>query len=1193
MLLPLLLSSPLLAATWPAESEWQALTQGGTPMADIEGDHQRSGEPIEDNSLDVVGDFTDAAVYWYADGEDVLFRMRITETPCPTADCATLVGGSWSIAINTDPNLETLDYAIQFSDRGINLLDNTSGDTGPAAQLARVTNTADVDWALSEGDLNFGTKADWFVDIAVSRADLARWFGIADDTELRFTAITDDSYNALEHDRDMAGSDDSAALGGMLDGWSDPLWIDGDGDGLTDPEEALLGTDPEDADSDDDGLSDAEELAEGTDALSCDSDGDGLPDGLELGRTEPAAGTDEGSGCFIADTDPSSTTDPLRADTDAGGVSDGDEDWDRDGAVGAWEIDPERGADDVDTDGDGIWDILEQLCPLDGGAIDDADSDGDGLDDSEEWLEDLDGDGWANFCDEDSDGDGLEDVYEGEEDSDGDGIPNYEDTDSDGDGTPDEEELLYDDDCDGVGNAYDADDSDGPCGDSDGDGVSNEDELDCGSDPERADSDGDGIGDGEEDCVEDEDCDGVPDRLDGDSSDGPCSVPPGGGSDGGGVQDTGTFPTPTFGGGNFTGGGGCSSGGLSAALLPSLIALLGLLRRRRELLLALPAALALAPGSARAQEAAQSLNAQRFTPAIDGRRFLSLDDSQVGTDALRVGGGLLFNYANDPFVYRYLDESLGEYPILETVGTADGLVFVNLPLPLPVRLGADLPLHLLSSGYRVDGFRLVGDTRLRADVQLLDRGERGLGLGASLLATLPTGNEEAWLGEAGPTFGGGLTGSVAAGRALLLARAGFQSGSGQILDDVIWGNRLRWGLGSSFELDEELFLSAELSGEYVLASAGAPGAAPVEALAGLSLQPWRDLVAHLGAGAGLSTGIGSPDWRALAGITWNPRSPVSAGPDRDGDGVPDAVDLCPDQPEDRNGVNDDDGCPDGGLTPTRLRFLDQQGRQIAPVTLEITAGPETGSWILGEGELMRSLPPGSYRLAVSAEGFAAENPVMEVPEDSGYEQVVRLQAVGELKLRVIDADGAPIAGARVVLMGDGAEPIDGQPDGTVSLSLPEGEYRALVSAEGFRSRREIITISGREKRNLELVLTPSKAKVEGGQIRFDGKIYFETNKSEIKQESFNLLDDIANIMESQPELKVRIEGHTDSVGREAANLKLSQARADAVKAYLVEAGIDADRMTAVGKGETERLIKPDDTEEKRARNRRVEFDIID
>ncbi len=1178
-----------LAANWPSEADWQPLTLSGAPLQDIEGDHYRSTESPGDNSLDIVGDADDPAGFWYADGDDVFFRMRITETPWQDSGQTTLVAGSWLFALDTDGDDAAMEYGLQFSEGGINLMENQAGGEGPEATLVRRTNTADSDLQLSETAAEFGTKNDWFIDVAVSRADLASWFDIGDADPLRIALVSHDAYDAQTHDRDLAGSDDTTALGDLGDVWSDTLYIDADGDGVTDPEEAVLGTDPEDGDSDDDGLSDGEEVELGTLPDACDSDGDGLPDGLEMGRTEPVDGTD--GACFIPDADPATQTDPTDPDTDGGGVWDGDEDWNTDGAVDAWEIDPQIGADDVDTDGDGIWDALEELCKLDGGEVDDVDSDGDTLGDADEWLYDVDEDGWPNFCDLDSDGDTLEDIYEGDDDYDGDGIPNYEDTDSDNDGVPDSEELLADEDCDDLQDAYDADNEDGPCGDLDGDGERNDHEEDCGSDPENPDTDGDGIDDGEESCEDDEDCDGTPDRLDDDPTDGPCSEPPDGdGSDDGGIQDTGTFPTPTFSGGHFT-GGGCSTVPGLPALLPILLAAMGALRRRRWALAAAAGAVgATVPTAARAQEAAQSLNAQSFTSALDGQRFLGMDDSAVGP-TWGMGGGLLFNYANDPFVYRYDDEDLGEFGILESVGTADAAFFVNLPR---VRVGGILPLHLVSSGYQVDGFRLLGDARLEATGEIIERGAEGFGLGLNAGATVPTGNEESWLGDAGATFDGGLIASVGVGPVVALASAGFQTGSGQILDDVVWGNRVSWGVGGSYAVTDALYVSAELQGDRILKSSTAPGASPAEALLGLHANAWEHLVVHVGGGAGITSGIGAPDWRALAGVSWNPRAPQAKLNDRDGDGISDEVDNCPDQPEDRNGVDDEDGCPDGNLTPTRIQVLDAAGRQIAGVGLEMTSGPETGSYTLTDGELVRSLPPGAYKARVAADGYAPASVTREVPEGGRHEQVVRLDPIGEFRIRVTHADGSPIEGARVVLIGSDEDPIAGQPDGSVSLVLPEGEYRMLVTADGYRPRRETMTITGQEKRTMDMVLSPSRVTITADQVAFDGKIYFEYDKATIKQESFNLLDEIAEALEANPQItRVRVEGHTDSKGRDSYNLELSQERADAVRSYLIDVGIDAGRLQAVGKGETELLIKPDDTDEKRARNRRVEFDIVE
>jgi len=101
------------------------------------------------------------------------------------------------------------------------------------------------------------------------------------------------------------------------------------------------------------------------------------------------------------------------------------------------------------------------------------------------------------------------------------------------------------------------------------------------------------------------------------------------------------------------------------------------------------------------------------------------------------------------------------------------------------------------------------------------------------------------------------------------------------------------------------------------------------------------------------------------------------------------------------------------------------------------------------------------------------------------------------------------------------------------------------------------------------------------------KVLFDTNKSVIKKGYFADVDALAGVMQQYPDLNVTIEGHTDNVGKDAYNKKLSQRRADAVKAYLVKKGIDANRLTAIGYGE-ERPIADNATKAGKAENRRVE-----
>jgi len=324
--------------------------------------------------------------------------------------------------------------------------------------------------------------------------------------------------------------------------------VDTDGDGLTDGEEALLGTDPEDADSDGDGLTDGEEVigpdgnalsgdetdpldadtdddglsdgaevdgpdgdpatADGTDPNAADTDADGVQDGTEAGVTDlidpgssdganpvPYLGTD--AAVFLPDLDPSTTTDNTNPDTDGDGLTDGEEDVDADGAVvntlggtgtdGSGETDPNN----PDSDGDGLGDG-DELAGADGlgGTGDetdplDSDTDDGGVDDGTEVI----GDGTDpnNPADDiiDTDGDGLNDQEEVLLGTD------PTDPDTDGDGLLDGEEVNGPD-----GDPATPDGTDPLDTDSDDDGLSDGGELGLGTDPNLFDTDGDGLSDG-------------------------------------------------------------------------------------------------------------------------------------------------------------------------------------------------------------------------------------------------------------------------------------------------------------------------------------------------------------------------------------------------------------------------------------------------------------------------------------------------------------------------------------------------------------------------------------------------------------------------------------------------------------------------------------------------------------------------
>jgi OmpA-OmpF porin, OOP family len=121
---------------------------------------------------------------------------------------------------------------------------------------------------------------------------------------------------------------------------------------------------------------------------------------------------------------------------------------------------------------------------------------------------------------------------------------------------------------------------------------------------------------------------------------------------------------------------------------------------------------------------------------------------------------------------------------------------------------------------------------------------------------------------------------------------------------------------------------------------------------------------------------------------------------------------------------------------------------------------------------------------------------------------------------------------------------------------------------------------------------PPLVVIESDRIRIKGNILFETGSATIQKQSLKLLDEVAIVLDRNPELgPVLIEGHTDNVGSDTLNLNLSQRRAQSVMDYLISKGIESRRLRAKGFGES-KPIATNATALGRAKNRRVDFRLI-
>lgn len=123
-------------------------------------------------------------------------------------------------------------------------------------------------------------------------------------------------------------------------------------------------------------------------------------------------------------------------------------------------------------------------------------------------------------------------------------------------------------------------------------------------------------------------------------------------------------------------------------------------------------------------------------------------------------------------------------------------------------------------------------------------------------------------------------------------------------------------------------------------------------------------------------------------------------------------------------------------------------------------------------------------------------------------------------------------------------------------------------------------------------VTPEpKKKVTAGEVVTMQNIFFATGESEILQQSYNELYKLRKLLESNPEMRIELRGHTDNQGTVEFNQRLSESRAQAVAEYLMEKGIDSRRLTWIGFGKS-KPVADNNTAEGRCKNRRVEYRVL-
>ncbi len=325
-------------------------------------------------------------------------------------------------------------------------------------------------------------------------------------------------------------------------------------------------------------------------------------------------------------------------------------------------------------------------------------------------------------------------------------------------------------------------------------------------------------------------------------------------------------------------------------------------------------------------------------------------------------------------------------------------------------------------------------------------------------------------------------------------------------------------------------------------------------------------------------------------------------PDRDGDHIQDSEDVCPDEPglkqfngcpdRDSDGITDkQDACPDDKGLPEFNGCPDKDGDKI--IDKEDDCPDEAG------------LP--QFKGCPDKDGDGVMDKVDICPEKPGP---VDNEGCPEVRLHLVDLAGQSLKSVRQAKDGSFTFDnlpsdencvfrLDGDPDKTIGVNevkvivngLPK---RAIRSQADGLFRFDIPKPTGNGLKPVDVtdvVVVLTKEEQEIIKKAFDN-LEFESGKDVIRATSYAALDELAALLVKHPEWALKISGHTDNVGKPAANLNLSKKRAESVKKYLIKKGVSAERLKTEWFGQT-RPIAPNNTPEGRQKNRRVEMLIID
>jgi len=461
----------------------------------------------------------------------------------------------------------------------------------------------------------------------------------------------------------------------------------------------------------------------------------------------------------------------------------------------------------------------------------------------------------------------------------------------------------------------------------------------------------------------------------------------------------------------------------------------------------------------------------------------------------------------------------------------------------------------------------IGDPDLGARVRLLGEASEMGALALQLTGTIPLAEavdeNQNLSGESAAAFSPELLGELRFAPVEITGNLGFRFRAQTDFTRLQIGHELTWGIGVGVRfLEEMLEARLEAFGSVGLTDPSLAANNPAETLLGLRVHPLDGLAIGLAGGIGLGTGYGTPIFRGVFSIGWTDTS----------DHERRAAGRSWDAPEPVEG---------------RAAAGTRQGSERSPENGTATDGTATDSTAIDGTATDGTATDGAATDGTTADSTATDGAATDGTDTQEPDGPRSASAVARPDYEAIDRDGDRIVDAqdRCPLDREDYDEIqdeDGCPEEDADNDQLADEDDRCPLTPGPQRRGDCAGCPA-----LACVSTSS------GQIEITQRVEFETNEATILERSEAVLNDVLSIVSNNTQiLRLRIEGHTDGRGDAADNLALSQRRAAAVVAWLVERGVERERLVGFGCGERH-LVGADRTRIGRQRNRRVEFLIIE